>query len=181
MQAFDEFVVNWAQNLHGGFLDTLMTIVTYIGYGWFVIPIIYFLARRRWSAAIMAVSALALGFLCGNVFLKNIVGRPRPFAEMGFDIIISPPHDAFSFPSCHALHSFAAATVLAYQTRKTMPGVAWAGFALATAIAFSRLYLGVHYLTDIVAGAAIGVIVAIVCIYTVNAFSRKYPGQGNKA
>ena len=91
-----------------------------------------------------------------NLLLKNLVARPRPFAEIEALIpLIAKPTD-FSFPSGHTTASFAVALVMVRMLPKKIgvPAV-----AVATLVAFSRLYLGVHYPTDVLVGllvAAIG-------------------------
>ena len=108
--------------------------------------------RRRLGAALFAALALEL-FLC-NVLLKPLVGRARPFQSDGsVALLVSSPGD-FSFPSGHTGASFAAAAVMFFG-RSSLWG--WA-LALAALIAFSRLYLYVHYPSDVLAGALLGIL-----------------------
>jgi undecaprenyl-diphosphatase len=89
--------------------------------------------------------------------LKQAIGRERPPAIWATPKpLVGVPHDG-SFPSGHAASSFACATVLAFA----LPRQAWALFLLAAAIAWSRVYVGVHFPLDVLAGAALGVLVAI--------------------
>jgi len=89
--------------------------------------------------------------------IKALVGRDRPPVVYARSKALVPvPHDA-SFPSGHAATSFAAATVLAFAFPRLAPAL----FVLAAAVAFSRVYVGVHYPLDIVGGAALGVLVAL--------------------
>lgn len=94
-----------------------------------------------------------IGALLCNVTLKPLVARLRPFeiADTMRQLLIDPPSD-FSFPSGHTTSSFAAATALA--AARARGGLA--AMILAAVIAFSRLYLYVHYPTDVIAGALIG-------------------------
>ena len=107
----------------------------------------------------MLLAVLAITFLVGDVVLKNWIQRPRPFQEMPVELLIPPP-ESFSFPSGHTSSSFAAASVI-YRVRKSW-GIA--AFILAVLIGFSRLFLFVHYPTDVLAGAVLGLLVGnLVC------------------
>ncbi|MGH3000137.1 MAG: phosphatase PAP2 family protein, partial [Gaiellaceae bacterium] len=88
--------------------------------------------------------------------LKAAVGSHRPH---GYDPLVAVPHSA-SFPSGHAATSFACATVLSALAPRAAPGFV----ALAAAIAYSRLYVGVHWPLDVVAGAALGVLTALLLL-----------------
>jgi membrane-associated phospholipid phosphatase len=88
--------------------------------------------------------------------VKGVVGERRP---RGYDPLIPFPQSS-SFPSGHATVSFACATVLSVLVPRAAP----AFFALAAAIAYSRLYLGVHWPGDVVAGAALGVLTALLLL-----------------
>ena len=111
---------------------------------------------RRWGTLVLTVVAIALAdwFATG---IKALVDRPRPPLRYPEPKTLVPvPHDA-SFPSGHAATSFAAATVLTFA----FPRLAAPLFVLAAAVAFSRVYVGVHYPLDVIGGAALGVLVAI--------------------
>ena len=105
----------------------------------------------------MLLSMLA-AFLVGEVFLKNVVDRPRPFQTYpgAVQLLIQEPA-SWSFPSGHSAASFAAATVIFAYFRR------WgaAALGLAALIAFSRVFLFVHYPTDVLAGAALGALCAL--------------------
>ena len=96
--------------------------------------------------------ALGVATLIGSAVLKPLIGRIRPFEANGFkNLLISAPKD-YSFPSGHTAASFAAALVLFHRSRK-LGAAAW---ITALLIAFSRLYLYVHYPTDVLAGCLSG-------------------------
>jgi undecaprenyl-diphosphatase len=103
------------------------------------------------------LTALALDVLLCNVMLKPLVGRMRPFTvNTGVELLINAPKD-FSFPSGHTAASFAAAFALLFVKNKLwIPSM-----ILASLIAFSRLYLYVHYPTDVLAGILLGLIVSV--------------------
>ena len=104
---------------------------------------------------VILLAGLAVGVLVGNVCLKNLIARPRPcWLDDSVMMLISSPAD-YSFPSGHTLSSVIGATVLTKTDRR----FGWAAIPLAAVIAFSRLYLFVHFPSDILAGAILGVII----------------------
>ena len=108
----------------------------------------------------MLAASLIGCLLIGNLTLKPLVARIRPYDVAGFDQLLIGKLSDYSFPSGHTLASFAAATVLVVMDRK------WGVVALiiATLISFSRLYLYVHFPTDVLAGFVIGVIISLLCV-----------------
>ena len=99
--------------------------------------------------------SLAGNFLACNVILKPLVNRTRPYVLLDYDILIPPVGDA-SFPSGHTAASFAAATAIYAINRKW--GIA--AYIFAAVMGFSRLYLGVHFPTDVLGGAVCGTVAA---------------------
>ena len=142
MQQIDMAILNWIQaHLTGGFLTQVLRVVTYFGEfgaGWILI-------------ALMG-AALLLGLVFGELLLKNLIQRPRPFMlRPEVSLLIFEPF-GYSFPSGHATSSFAAAVSLFFCNRR----LGAAALALAALIAFSRMYFFVHFLTDVLFGAALG-------------------------
>jgi undecaprenyl-diphosphatase len=114
-------------------------------------------AYRRWGVFALTVIAVALADW-SSMGLKALVDRPRPplrYSEP--KTLVALPHDA-SFPSGHAATSFAAATMLVFAFPRLAPFL----YVLAAAVAFSRVYVGVHYPLDVIGGALLGVLVAVV-------------------
>jgi len=110
---------------------------------------------RRWGVFVLTVIAIALADW-SSMGLKSLVNRPRPPLRYPEPKTLVPlPHDA-SFPSGHAATSFAAATMLSLSFPRFAPFL----YVLAAAIAFSRVYVGVHYPLDVIGGAALGVLIA---------------------
>jgi undecaprenyl-diphosphatase len=120
-----------------------------------VIAVVLSATRRRWGVLALTVIAVALADWSATG-LKALTDRERPslrYAEP--EPLVRTPHDA-SFPSGHAATSFAAATILSLAWPRLAPVL----FLLAAAVAFSRVYVGVHYPLDIVGGVVLGVLVA---------------------
>jgi membrane-associated phospholipid phosphatase len=132
-------------------------------------------AYRRWGVFALTVIAVALADWSA-MGLKALVDRPRPplrYAEP--KTLVAIPHDA-SFPSGHAATSFAAATMLSFAVPRFAPVLV----LLAAAVAFSRVYVGVHYPLDVIGGAALGALIAIALrrLVTVRLRSRQATPAG---
>ncbi len=158
---FDFPILDWiAENLRCAFLDAVMPVITMLGdAGWFWIAcavILLFIPKYR-KVGLSMGAALIMGLVVCNITMKPLLARIRPYdlqAQLGqtIDLLISKPHD-FAFPSGHTLASFEGATVLAIHNKKLgIPAL-----ILASLIAFSRLYLYVHYVTDVLFSLGMGI------------------------
>ena len=145
-------------------LDYIMAFFSYIGEAggiWLISAIIMLVFRKTRSTGVMIIVAVFAGYLIGEVGIKNIVGRLRPF-RVNTDIVLNiTPPSGYSFPSGHSCSSFAAATVIFMRSKKL--GI----FALVVAslIAFSRLYDSVHFPSDVICGIILGTICPVVTVY----------------
>lgn len=149
------------EHLSCGFLNFLMPKITFLGNGgliWIVTAIIMLFWAKYRKTGIMVGVGLLEGVIVGNILLKNLIARERPcWINETVNILISIPQD-YSFPSGHTLSSFIAATIIMHTDKRM--GIA--AYMLASMIAFSRLYLYVHFPTDVLAGALLGIIIGIV-------------------
>lgn len=159
--SLDQSILYWIHdNLSCGLLDALMPKLTLLGSGgavWLLAAAIMLCTKEYRRQGVILLAGLAVGVLVGNVCLKNLVARPRPcWLDDSVKLLISAPAD-YSFPSGHTLSSVIGATVLAKTDRR----FGWAAIPLAVIIAFSRLYLFVHYPSDVLAGAVLGVAIGL--------------------
>ena len=148
------FIHNTCQN---AVFDKVMPYITLLGNSgliWIVISIILILSKKYRHVGILCIAALILAAILGEGILKNIVQRPRPFYQIpNVRLLISRPA-AYSFPSGHTASSFAAAGVIFVTLKKYR----FHAVILASLIAFSRMYLFVHYPSDILGGILLGLL-----------------------
>lgn len=158
---FDAVVMEFVQDhLHNPFTDTVFPVITYLGEGgiiWILLALILLCFKKTRTTGILVLITMLLTFLTGELILKNLICRPRPchtFPEVPL-LILRP--DSYSFPSGHSASGFAAATMLFLWHKKQ----AWIAFIPAAVIAFSRIFLFVHYPTDVLAGSLLGILFAL--------------------
>ena len=159
------------ENLTNSFLDVIMPYITAIadkGILYIILAIVLIFIKRTRRYGIMLGTALLLGLIFGNLILKNVIARPRPFSLTGTELLIPAPED-FSFPSGHTMASFETATVLFYANRRA--GTAM--IILASIVAYSRLYLYVHYPTDVLCGCVLGILFGSTAILMYNLIEKK--------
>ena len=150
-------------NFSNSIMDEIMIFITKLGdkgFIWILIGLILIAQKKYRKIGFILLIALLITSIIGEGILKNIVQRARAFITYpDIKIIINPPV-SFSFPSGHTASSFAAAVVLGYYFKK----ISHIFYLLAILIAFSRLYLFVHYPSDILAGILLGTTCAIFTI-----------------
>lgn len=170
------------KNIRCDFLDAIVPPITHLaekGIFWIAVALVLICFKKTRKTGFMVGAALLIGLALGNGVLKNVVGRIRPYDLDGSllkeaDLLVSGLSD-FSFPSGHTLASFEAATVLLIRDKRMgIPAL-----VLAILIALTRLYLYVHYPTDVIAGVIFGVAFAVLGVFVVNkiykALSRRFP------
>ena len=160
------------QNIHTPVLDKIMVAITYLGEKgifWISIGVILLFFKKTRKCGLFMLISMMLGLIFGNGLLKNLVARQRPcWIDDTINLLVANPKD-FSFPSGHTLASFEAAiTILLFDKR-------WGIVAIITAflIGISRLYLFVHFPTDVLAGAVLGTIIAVTVYHLGNKIEKK--------
>ena len=128
-----------------------------VGWFWILTAVLLFLFKKTRRVGFTALCSLMLGALITNLILKNLVDRTRPYEAVAAVIPLIPRPVDSSFPSGHTCASFAAAFVYFKMLPRCYGAPA---VMLAAMIAFSRLYLGVHYPTDVLVGFLVAVLVS---------------------
>ncbi len=171
---FDLPILDWiAENLRCGFLDTVMPLITILGNGgifWIAVSVVFLLITKYRKAGLSMGIALLMGLVVCNLTLKPLCARIRPYDFYGqtMQLLVATPHD-FSFPSGHTIASFEAATALAIHNKKLgIPALILAGL-----IAFSRLYLYVHYPTDVIVSIGLGIAFAFLSSWLAQKIAAK--------
>ncbi len=143
------------------FMDFIMkNISTFFNYSivWMVLGVVLISLKSTRAVGYEIFVALTLELLICNIFVKRISKRARPFTKNDeVNLLINPPKD-YSFPSGHTLCAFMCATIIAAH-------IFWVGvilFVVAVLVAFSRMYLYVHYPSDVFVGALMGIFIALI-------------------
>jgi undecaprenyl-diphosphatase len=159
-------ILDWiALHCHTGWLDVLMPAVSWLGNKgaiWILLAMVILLfSKGEKATGAQMILALLFSLLLCNLLLKNLVGRIRPCDLKGLaDLLVARPGDP-SFPSGHTSASFAGAVVLLLCKWRGR----WLALALAVLMGFSRLYLYVHFPTDVLGGALLGTFCALLAVF----------------
>ncbi len=156
MTELDFLILDGIRNIFSNsFFNIFMPLISSLGdFGaiWIISALVLMLFPKYRKNGLYVLLALLAGFIICNLILKPILARPRPcWIRPDVPLLIAIPHD-FSFPSGHTVSSFAAAESLRYANKK----FGYIAYVLAFLIAFSRLYLYVHFPSDVIVGALIG-------------------------
>lgn len=155
---FEFQILDFLQTLHNPVGDALMKGASFLGNGgilWIILTIVLLCIPKTRTTGIIMAAALCVDALLCNVVLKPMIARIRPFdVNTAVQLLVSAPRD-YSFPSGHTAASFAAVSALYFAGEKKL----WKIFLVfAVVIAFSRMYLYVHYPTDILGGIFLGIL-----------------------
>ena len=166
-------ILDWFQTLHTPILDKIMTSITKLGDAgifWIILTLLFLIIPKMRKTGIIMAAALIMDLLICNVAVKNLVARTRPYdVNTSVQLLVAKLHD-YSFPSGHTAASFASVTALYLAGEKKL----WKpALVLAVLIAFSRLYLYVHFPSDVICGALFGILLAFVSNFLVNKIWEK--------
>lgn len=165
-------ILYFLQSLHTPWLDAVMTGITSLGdHGRFFIllAVILLIFKKTRKMGLAMLLSMLLGFLIGNVWLKNMFMRQRPcWIDTTVDLLVRVPRD-YSFPSGHTLIGFECGVSIWLQNRRAGA----AALILAFLLAFSRMYLFVHFPTDVLAGAVLGSVIAWVVYQLIRKIEKR--------
>ena len=183
-EGFDLPILDWiAATLWCPFLDAVMPVITMLGDAgifWMIIAAMLLLFKKTRRVGLGMGFAMLMGLLLCNLTLKPLCQRPRPY-DYQYDVfgkmiplIIERQHD-FSFPSGHTIASFEAAGVIMLNNKKW--GIA--ALILACLIAFSRLYLYVHYPTDVICSVILGIGIGFLACRITDEAKKRHISRGH--
>lgn len=165
-------ILHALQSLHNPVLDRIMvtvfnTMVGSLGQLWVIVGIVLLVIPKTRKCGLAVVISYLISLLIGNEWLKDLIARPRPCAvDDTVQLIVKKP-GSFSCPSVHTYLAFSSATAIFYYFKKAGIGV----YVFAALVGFSRMYFFVHYPTDVLFGAFLGVVTAVIVCVLCNAIS----------
>ena len=167
------------QNIRNPFLDKFFVVITSIpgNYGqmWVVLGIILLIFKKTRKCGLTIILSYLLVYGLGQYVLKDLIARPRPcHIDQTIELLIKRP-SSFSCPSTHSGWAFAGATSIFLYNKKF--GIPVILFSLL--VAFSRLYLFVHFPSDVLFGIAIGILFAILSKYIITIVWKKFCNKNN--
>lgn len=173
LQQIDGGILIWIQeNIRSPLLTFVMIRITRLGDNgliWILLTILLMIPRKTRKVSLGMAIALVMSLIVTNLMLKNSIARIRPYEVIdGLQILIEPQAD-WSFPSGHTSASMAAALVMMRMLPRKY-GVP--AMTLGILIALSRLYIGVHYLSDVLGGAVIGLMCAYISLIIISRFTN---------
>ena len=199
----NEFIVNidvavyqFVDSIMNPVLNVIMTFITHLGDTpgiiWCILGICLLIPKKTRKLGILLFAGLAVSSVINNLCLKEIIERPRPYnldptvwANAGYTDNwpgLIKKSDSWSFPSGHTSTSIGAGFALLLGCRKKELGIGIPAFIISLLIGFSRIYVHVHYPTDVIVGALIGLLsgLAMYLVFTTLVFPKVVPALENK-
>ena len=179
---FDSSILLWIQDsLRAGFLTPVVKVITHLGDKgalWILITLALLCFRKTRRLGILCGIAMAIGLVVTNLVIKNWVARVRPYEVIpGLNCIVGLADD-WSFPSGHTTNSLACGWVLFRKAPRRWQRVC--ALVMAILISLSRLYVGIHYPTDVLGGVVIGICSAVLAMWLVPRLEKKFPDLTEK-
>lgn len=196
--SIDAAIYGFVDKIASPALDGIFEFITHLGDTpgiiWFILGIILLIPKKTRKLGILMFAGLAFSSLMTNVIFKNLLDRPRPYEDVIAPIweaigykyewpgILAEKSTSFSFPSGHTTSSVGAAFALLLGCRKKYLAIGIPAFILSLAIGFSRIYVKIHYPTDVIAGLIVGVLSAVVIyfVFDLLVFKKAIPALERK-
>ena len=192
----DVAVYQFVDSIMNPVLDGIMTFITHLGDTpgiiWCILGVCLLIPKKTRKLGILLFAGLAVSSVINNLCLKEIIERPRPYnldpevwKNAGYEYIwpnLIKKSDSWSFPSGHTSTSIGAGFALLLGCRKKELGIGIPAFIISLLIGFSRIYVHVHYPTDVIVGALIGLLsgLAMYLVFTKLVFPKVVPAIENK-
>lgn len=173
MNGFEVSILLWIQENLRGFMDEFWVFITSLadkGWFWILLAVIMLFFKKTRIVGVTALVALLFNHVMTNMLLKDLIGRPRPYMISPEIVTLIEPLSSYSFPSGHTSSSFAAAFII-YRMLPKKAGIP--ALVLAAMIGFSRMYVGVHYPTDVLGGIVVAFMCSVWAHYLVKRIVQK--------
>lgn len=168
IQYIDDIVLDWVGRLHSPLLNRIMIFFTMLGTKgiiWLLISIPFFINPSTTYIGVNILVSISITAIIGEGIIKHLVCRMRPCHKLEDEDLIVKRPSFYSFPSGHTASSFAVATLAII--RCSVP--VWCGIlTIALIVAFSRIYLRVHYLSDVVCGVLLGILCGFASVFIID-------------
>lgn len=173
MTNFEISILLWIQENLRGVMDGFWIFITKLGddgWFWIAVGVALLLFKKTRTVGFTLLIALLINMFLTNLTLKDLFARPRPYTVSPELVTLIEKLSSYSFPSGHTSVSFSGALVL-YRMMPKKVGIP--AIILAAMIGFSRLYVGVHYPTDVLGGIVVGIIASTASYYLIQFVKKK--------
>ena len=179
IQGFDEQALVWiAENVRCAVLDPFMKLYTQLGNTgmlFIVLGVLMLFFKQTRKAGVSALCAMLIGLIVVNFTIKPLVSRPRPWLVIADFANLVPEHDPNSFPSGHTNAAFAFALAVCVSAPKRWMKVT--AVCMAAVMGLSRLYVGVHFPSDVLMGAVIGSLCGLAGAWVIRKLWDRLPAR----
>ena len=186
MIKFDTELFLFLNGLHAGWLDPVMIFISgKLTWTPFYLVLLYLVIKNYKKQSILIIIGIILLIVCSDQIssgvFKPLFERPRPCHNEAIKDLVYLPNGhcggAYGFISSHACNVFALAVFMTNILKRYCRKIGWVMFVWASLVAYSRIYMGVHYPGDVIVGAAVGAIIGIVIFKVYNVISHRLGRQ----